>query len=339
MLLLYWLLLCAVYIILVWGLARAVPEWQYQLLRWLHWGTSGLCWLGVAAPAVTLGDWTLRFPALWCGLLLSSGLLAGIRGRLRLARLPALATAQAVLVGLVAPLLLGYSLAGPSSDIAYADSHYTVTVTEHVTWMEENLRYAEVQLYGTRLLLFEQYLGHVGLSPSNSQYDTPQMKAWWQGVSALAFAADSSRGVVWRDGIASRFSVNPPYRQPAGGAMPASAPAPAEAPPVDNKVYTYVEDMPGIAGIEGIAGTAAAIERRLVLPVQAAHGRVRVHFVVTKQGGVRQARVVDGLDACTDSAVLATVRQLPRFAPGTQNGQPLNVGMTVSVAVGKEQRQ
>ena len=339
MLLLCWLLLCATYIAMVWWLARKVPAQQYPLLRQLHWGTLGLCGLGVAAPVLTLGDWTFRSPALFCGLLLVSGLLAGIRGRLRLSRLPTLATAQAVLVGLAAPLLLGYSVEGPSTDTVYADSRYRVTVTEHITWMEENLRYPEVQLYSTRLLLFEQYLGHVDLSASNSQYSTPQMKAWWQGVSALTLAADSNRGMVWRDGVASRFSINPPYRGPAGTAAPASPPAPAEVPPVDNKVYTYVEDMPGIAGIEGIAGVAAAIERRLVLPAHAPHGRVGVYFVVTKQGEVQQARVVEGLSTSTDSAVLATVRQLPRFAPGTQNGQPLNVSLSVSVAVGKEYRR
>jgi hypothetical protein len=183
MTLLYFLLLYAIYLVLVWWLDRKVPTPWYPRLRQLHWITVGLCGLGVAAPALTLGDWTFRSPALYCGLLLASGLLAGIRGRLRLARLPALATVQAVLVGLATPLLV-YSADSLSSDTAYADSSYTVTVTEHISWMDDNLRYPEVQLYGTRLVLFEQYLGHAALSASNFQYSTPQMKDWWHGTSS-----------------------------------------------------------------------------------------------------------------------------------------------------------
>jgi hypothetical protein len=329
----YWLLICALYLGLVWWLAREVSEEQYPLLRQLHWGISVLCLLALLVPVLTLWDWTFRSPTFLCLLLLVSGVLAGIRGWLRLARQPAPVTAQAVLIGLIAPVLLAASLEAPPVSIAYADSNYTVTVTEHVGWMDENARYPEVEFYSTRLLLFEKNLGHVSLSQSQLQGSTPQMKEWWQGVSSLTFAADSNRGVAWRDGMASRFSVNPPYR-PLGEAVPTRPPETPVVPPIDNKVYTYVEKMPSVAGQQGVASIKALLERQLVTLPKAR--RVRVRLVVTRQGIVQQVQLVQGLNASADSAVLVAVRQLPRLAPGMQNGQPMNVCIDLVLDVGKK---
>lgn len=211
MLLLYWVVTCVLYLASVWWLARKVPEQQYPLLRQLYWGTSGLSLLGVVVPVLTLWDWTFRYPSLLCLLLLASGVLAGTRQQLRLARLPALAAAQAVLVGLAAPLLLPNFLEGRSNSIAYADSDCTVTVTDQAaSWMDEKIRVPEVEIYSTRLLLFEKNMGHVSVDGSQYQYSTPRVREWWQGVSSLTFAADSNRGVVWRNGATSHFSVNTP---------------------------------------------------------------------------------------------------------------------------------
>ena len=65
--------------------------------------------------------------------------------RLGLAHRRALLTTQAVLVGLVAPLLLANGLASRSASTAYADSSCTITVTEHAfSWMDEKVRVSEV---------------------------------------------------------------------------------------------------------------------------------------------------------------------------------------------------
>jgi protein TonB len=91
--------------------------------------------------------------------------------------------------------------------------------------------------------------------------------------------------------------------------------------------------MPDRAAIKSL------IEQRLVLPPKTQRGHVYVQFVVSKKGVVSHPRIVKGLRAAVDSAVVAAVRRLPDLAPGTQYGQPVNVSLTLSVDVGKEQQQ
>jgi hypothetical protein len=128
------------------------------------------------------------------------------------------------------------------------------------------------------------------------------------------------------------FRVMPPYHESTYAAVP---PSPPERPVVpdaddDDKVYTYVEDMLNMADVK------ALIEQRLVLPPKTPHGHVFVGFLVTKAGVVRHPRIVKGLQADVDSAVVAAVRRLPDLAPSTQNGQPKNVSLTIRVHVGED---
>jgi hypothetical protein len=100
-------------------------------------------------------------------------------------------------------------------------------------------------------------------------------------------------------------------------------------PADEDRTYTYVEDMPDDATVK------ALIERRLVLPPKAPHGRVLVQFMVSKQGVVSQPQIEEGMGAPVDSAVVAAVRLLPDFTPGTQDGQPVALSLLVWVDVGE----
>ena len=131
------------------------------------------------------------------------------------------------------------------------------------------------------------------------------------------------------------FRVLPPYHESTYAESAYAVPAPPPEPPVlpadDDKVYTYVEDMLDRAAVKSL------IEQRLVLPPKTQRGHVFVEFVVSKKGVVRHPNIVKGLRADVDSAVVTAVRRLPDLAPSTQNGQPVNVSLTISVDVGKEQ--
>jgi protein TonB len=104
---------------------------------------------------------------------------------------------------------------------------------------------------------------------------------------------------------------------------------------IDNKVYTYVEQMPQLPGGGGSLAIVRAIQSHVKYPAAALvhhiQGRVLVEFVVGKNGKVRKARVAEGIGGGCDEAVLAAVQQLPRFKPGTQQGKPVAVGFTVPV--------
>ncbi|RPD44105.1 hypothetical protein DNI29_22165 [Hymenobacter sediminis] len=110
--------------------------------------------------------------------------------------------------------------------------------------------------------------------------------------------------------------------------------------PLEDKAYTYVEEMPVFSGERGAERVPAnyvtlgrAIGRRLVLPQAAKKGVVLLHLVVDKAGDVRHLRIKEGLGAATDSAVLAAARQLPRLVPGKQREQPVSVEFTVPVSI------
>ncbi|WP_460548446.1 TonB family protein [Hymenobacter daeguensis] len=93
--------------------------------------------------------------------------------------------------------------------------------------------------------------------------------------------------------------------------------------------------MPQLPGGGGSAAIIKAIQGRLVYPPyaiqQQIEGIVQVHFVVGSNGAVRGERIVRGIGGGCDEQVLAVVRKLPRFTPGTQNGRPVDVGFTVPI--------
>ena len=126
--------------------------------------------------------------------------------------------------------------------------------------------------------------------------------------------------------VAEEILWNDPRRPSAAAATPA---------PFDpNKVYTYVEQMPVLPTGGGFAGLVEAIQQRVVLPAGATcQGKAYVSFVVKADGNVDQTRIVKGLAVACDAAVLTAVRQLPRFAPGMQNGVAVAVAFTVPVTL------
>ncbi|MDO7845419.1 energy transducer TonB [Hymenobacter sp. M29] len=114
-------------------------------------------------------------------------------------------------------------------------------------------------------------------------------------------------------------------------AMAQTAPA---APPAE-KVYTIVEQMPELHGGGGSLAIVTYIQQRVRYPYQAmrarAEGRVFVSFTVAASGLVEDVAVAKGFRRDCDSAVVAAVKQLPRFEPGRQAGQAVPVRFTIPV--------
>ncbi len=116
--------------------------------------------------------------------------------------------------------------------------------------------------------------------------------------------------------------------------LPDTAHRAQPAPPDTNRVYTYVEQMPTLNGQGSFAAIATAIQRQLLLPLAAPAGRTFVQFVVTQKGVVTKPRIIKGLRADVDSAVVAATRKLPRFKPGKQDGRVVAVSYTLVVSIG-----
>ncbi len=64
---------------------------------------------------------------------------------------------------------------------------------------------------------------------------------------------------------------------------------------------------------------------------QGIQGKCIVQFVVTRNGSVGEVKVVRSLSPDCDNEAKRVVRSLPRFTPGKQNGQPVNVWYTLPV--------
>jgi TonB family protein len=106
-----------------------------------------------------------------------------------------------------------------------------------------------------------------------------------------------------------------------------------------HKVYTYVEQMPQLPGgkdMPMLAMLVQAVQSRIRYPKAVAgealpSGRAFVTFVVDADGTVQDAKIAKGLSPAFDAAVVAAVKELPRFEPGKQAGQPVAVVFTLPV--------
>ncbi|UOQ51805.1 energy transducer TonB [Hymenobacter cellulosivorans] len=96
----------------------------------------------------------------------------------------------------------------------------------------------------------------------------------------------------------------------------------------------YVEQMPEYPGGmeamlrylgQSIRYPAAALKKRK-------QGKVFLQFVVNETGELRDIRVQKGVSAEIDAEALRVVRLMPRWTPGTQNGEPVPVHYTVPIS-------
>ena len=101
----------------------------------------------------------------------------------------------------------------------------------------------------------------------------------------------------------------------------------------DDRVWNVVEQMPKFPG--GDAGLMSFLKDNLKYPAEAEkagkQGRVVVTFVVGKDGAVNNAKVVRSVDEKLDAEALRVVNAMPKWQPGKQRGQEVNVMYTIPV--------
>lgn len=130
--------------------------------------------------------------------------------------------------------------------------------------------------------------------------------------------------------------VPEPVPEPAEKPQPKEEPKPAvEAPVVDNnEIVSSAEVMPKFKG-GNLKKFQEYINENTVYPQTAAEmgiqGRVRVSFVVEKNGSVSNVKVVKGIDPLLDREALRVVKSSPRWTPGQNNGRPVRVSQVVPV--------
>lgn len=120
-----------------------------------------------------------------------------------------------------------------------------------------------------------------------------------------------------------------------------NAPEPIKCEPLykpqpvnSNSVYDVVEQMPSFPG--GISGLRTYLNQNIRYPAEAqencVQGRVVVSFVVEKDGHISDVTVLRSVDPSLDKEAIRVVRNMPRWTPGKQGGEPVRVRYTIPVS-------
>lgn len=102
---------------------------------------------------------------------------------------------------------------------------------------------------------------------------------------------------------------------------------------VEEKPYTYVEQMPSFPG--GETEMLKYLGKNIRYPAAAqragVEGLVVLSFVVSKTGEISDIQVVKNLGAGTDEEAMRVVKTMPKWTPGKQNGRAVPVRYTLPV--------
>ncbi len=101
----------------------------------------------------------------------------------------------------------------------------------------------------------------------------------------------------------------------------------------DEQVFFIVEEMPEFPGGEKALRTyiANSIKYPEIAQKNGIQGKVYVTFVVGKDGFVKNTSIARGVDPSLDSEALRVVKNLPKWQPGKQRGEMVNVSYTVPI--------
>ena len=99
-------------------------------------------------------------------------------------------------------------------------------------------------------------------------------------------------------------------------------------------IFTVVEDMPSFPG--GESARSSFIANNLRVPAESIEGTVYVSFIVKEDGSITDAKILRGLGKNYDEEVLRVINLMPRWLPGTQNGDAVAVKFNMPVKFEKK---
>lgn len=101
----------------------------------------------------------------------------------------------------------------------------------------------------------------------------------------------------------------------------------------ENEVFTVVEEVPSFPG--GDDARMQYIQENIVYPKLAKdsgiQGTVFVTFVVEKDGEITNVKILRGIGGGCDEECLRVVREMPKWIPGKQKGEPVRVRFNMPI--------
>ncbi len=101
----------------------------------------------------------------------------------------------------------------------------------------------------------------------------------------------------------------------------------------EGEVFFVVEDMPEFPGGEQALHRylAESVRYPTIAQENGIQGRVYVKFVINTDGSVTDVQIARGVDPSLDKEALRVVRNMPKWEPGKQRGEPVRVSYTVPI--------
>lgn len=102
----------------------------------------------------------------------------------------------------------------------------------------------------------------------------------------------------------------------------------------NDSTYSEVEQMPVFPG--GEQAMFSFLQKNIHYPEEARKkkvaGRVFVNFVVNKNGGVQDVKLLRGIGSGCDEEAMRVVKMMPDWKPGLNKGEPVNVVMNLPIS-------
>ena len=103
----------------------------------------------------------------------------------------------------------------------------------------------------------------------------------------------------------------------------------------DDTPFIHAENMPEFMG-GGLDTFRKFVMSKLEYPQMARdmniQGTVYIYFVINKEGVLTDLRIMRGVDPLLDNEVLSVVKDTPKWEPGKQRGNPVNVMFNMPVS-------
>ena len=103
---------------------------------------------------------------------------------------------------------------------------------------------------------------------------------------------------------------------------------------LDNPIFEVVEHMPEFTG-GGMSALMEYLSKNIKYPVAAQkakiQGRVTIQFIVNTEGNIINPRVLRSADPLLDAEAIRLTTIMPKWKPGMQRGQAVNVKYTVPI--------
>lgn len=108
---------------------------------------------------------------------------------------------------------------------------------------------------------------------------------------------------------------------------------PNDDPIKEEEIYTHVEVMPEFPG--GQKSLNKWLSENIIYPAEALkegiEGKVIVQFVITKDGSVKNAKLIRSKNKLLDEEGVRVINKMPKWIPGTQKGKAVPVYFTLPI--------